>query len=104
MGGAPVPNCAYPPLCLGSERNTGLLVSRTVGSSLIGFELCEHNLNDRPCALVPSGPGRFAYVYSPRRSRRVKDNPYPRVSRRSRRLDFFLGAGPAWTGSREARA
>ena len=25
--------CAYPPRCLGSERNTGLLVSRTVGSS-----------------------------------------------------------------------
>ena len=33
--GAPVPNRAYPPLCLGSERNTGLLVSRTVGSSLM---------------------------------------------------------------------
>src|ERR1700761_5886581 len=61
MGGAPVPNCAYPPLCLGSERNTGLLVSRTVGSSLktYGFELCEHQLNDQHAAQVPSRPGHF---------------------------------------------
>ena len=44
---APLPNCAYPPCCLGSERNTGLLVSRTVGSSLsYGFELCEQPINE----------------------------------------------------------
>ncbi|MDT5225684.1 MAG: hypothetical protein QOG19_3091, partial [Mycobacterium sp.] len=34
--------------CFGSERNTGLLVSRTVGSSLkcFGFEPREQLLND----------------------------------------------------------
>jgi hypothetical protein len=43
-----LPNCAYPPCCLGSERNTGLLVSRTVGSSLVAvLEPYEHVINDQ---------------------------------------------------------
>src|ERR1700722_13676915 len=56
---APVPNCAYPPCPLGRDRNTGLLVSRTVGSSpnAVVRHVGEHHLNDRHVQAVPVLPG-----------------------------------------------